>query len=166
MDTLTCLFDKALVKLLQELPFGLSRPDRARLVQDFTQGRAHLVFQFVLKLEAMREPPRLLFAAAHYDAAKSREAIRVCLQSASGHAKIRQLQADGMHAEAELFLGGSDLDTLPSLNEFVSSFLFGFAVERLVEGDHAAIHRAYGRARYHTEVFGNLMWCTTASFGP
>ena len=34
---------------------------------------------------------------------------------------------------------------------------FGFSIERLVEGDHAAIHRAFAKARYHTESFDSLV---------
>jgi hypothetical protein len=152
LETLTNMFDTALAHLLQTLPAGLPAQQRALLAQDFAQGRAHLVFQFVLKIHAMCEPPRLLYAMAHRNQIKAREAVRRCLVSDSRHPKILELLADPVRAEAELFLEGDDLNMLPNLATFIAGFAFGFAVERLVEGDHAAIHRAYAKARYHTEA--------------
>jgi hypothetical protein len=78
MDTLAVKFDRSLAQLLQELPAGLTGHDRARLVHDYSQGRAHLMFQFVLKLHAMQEPPRLLYGMAHHNPIKARAAVRVC----------------------------------------------------------------------------------------
>ncbi len=152
MEFLGSTFDKALNTLVQELPPGLTQEQRANLVGDFAQGRAHLMFQFVLKLEAMHEAPRLLFATAHHNRMKARDALRSCLDSSSKHPRIIELQTGELREEAERFLEGEVLEDLHLLGSFVASFAFAFAVERLVEGDHAAIHRAYGKARYHTEV--------------
>ena len=110
------------------------------------------MFQLSLKMHAMHEPPRLLYATAHHNLMKSRDALRRCLNSVCRHARILQLQSPVLRAEAEEFLEGESLNALPLLSQFVGSFMFGFAVERLVEGDHAAIHRAYAKARCHAEV--------------
>ena len=49
-----------------------------------------------------------------------------------------------------------ELAELPDLERWISSFKWGYAVERLVEGDHANIHRSYGRARAHCESYDSL----------
>ena len=52
--------------------------------------------------------------------------------------------------------GEMELAELPDLERWISSFKWGYAVERLVEGDHASIHRGYGRARAHCESYDSL----------
>lgn len=155
--TFSELFANMIVMALAAIPKSLSSKDRASLLQDLAAGRAHLAFQLTLKVSALRQPPWLLYATAHHSAMKARDALRQCLHSASPHAKIRELKTGTLAEEAREFLDGGDLHDLPVLAEFIGSFKFAFAVERLVEGDHAAIHRAYGRARNHSEAYDSLV---------
>lgn len=153
----TELFDNMSAQALLLLPGALTASDRSRLLQDLARGRAHLAFQLTLKITAIRQPPLLLFAVAHHSAAPARDALRHCLESASSHPKIRQLQSGQLLVEAHEFLSGADLHDLGALSVFVASLKFGFAVERQVEGDHAAIHHGYGKARHHSEPYDSLV---------
>jgi hypothetical protein len=156
-DAFSELFDDGLAQLLTSIPSTISAEQRAILAQDFSRGRAHLVFQFALKTHAMHTPPRLLYAAAHHNRLKSREALRQCLDHPCPHKRMRELNAEPLRSQAIAYLGGGSLDDLVELSSFLGTLSFGFVVERLVEGDHAAIHRAFARARSHSEAFDSLV---------
>jgi hypothetical protein len=151
------LLDCSLARLLLELPGTLTDAQRGALAQDFASGRTHLSFQMALKLHAMSEPPRLLYAAAHHNSLKSRDAVRRCLAHRPNHPLMAQLHAEPMKTQAVSYLEGIPLDDLPEFAAFLGSFSFGFAVERMVEGDHAAVHRGYGKARFHGESYDSLV---------
>ena len=156
MGNMESLLANMMARALLVIPASMSEALRTGLLQDLSAGRSHLVFQFTLKLAAMRSPPRLLFAIAHHNQVVARDAMRECLQCQSGHSKIRCLQQD-LSRDAIHWLQGQCLSELPALAEFIGALKFGFTVERLVEGDHAAIHRAYGSARSHTESYDSLV---------
>ena len=67
MEMISSLFDNLIAQAIALMPPSLSGKDRANLLEDLSRGRAHLVFQFTLKLSAMQQPPRLLHASSHHN---------------------------------------------------------------------------------------------------
>ena len=136
---------------------GLTPRERAKIVQEYERGRAHLLCSFTIKLAAYQTPPRLLLAGAHHNEDKAKSALARCLQHEGDCAHPAMLRVIELKDDAlEWIEGRAVMPDLPELETFVASLKFGYAVERLVEGDHASIHRAYGRSRNHTEAYDSL----------
>ena len=150
------LLDVSGVDVLMGLPSSITAAQKAILLWEFELGKAHLTFAFTLKLAAMQEPPRLLHALAHHSTLVARGATRRCLSCESVHPLIARLQGE-LREEAEAYLEGADLQESPSLLDFVASLKFGYSVERLVEGEHAALHHGYSKARRHSEAYDSLL---------
>lgn len=150
------LLDISGVDILMGLPSSITAAQKATLLWEFELGKAHLTFAFTLKLTAMQEPPRLLHALAHHSTLVARGAMRRCLSCESTHPLIAKLQGE-LREDAEAYLEGADLQESPSLLDFISSLKFGFSVERQVEGEHAALHHGYSKARRHSEAYDSLL---------
>ena len=156
-DVLASMFDVSATAILLELPATLSQAQRAKLLRDFELGRSHFSFSATLKLSAMMEPPRLIFAIAHHEQAKAKAALKQCMRSTCTHAAITRLQEGSLAEEAREFLDGACLGDLPELREHIAIYTFALVCERMVEGDHASIHRAYMKSRHHGESFDSLV---------
>ena len=111
-------------QLYLELPSGLLRQQKTACMQEFEAARAHLLFVTTLKLSYFREPPALLFGAAHHRRAEAMRAIQICLASTNTHARILRLQGD-LQDGAQLFFQGADLAELPALEQFVAELRWG-----------------------------------------
>lgn len=155
-EVLKGLLDKKLASLLLSLPASLDPGQRACLAKEFELGRMHFVFVLTLKLAAMEEPPRMIFGIAHHDDAKAKVMLQRCLACPCNHSVFARLQGGEVRAEAEQYLAGSPLMELPTFAEFVGELKFAYAVERLVEGDHARTSRAFKHAPSHSDAFDSL----------
>lgn len=155
-EVLKALLDKKLASLRLSLPASLDHGERARLAKEFELGRMHFIFALTLKLAAMEEPPRMIFWLAHHDEAKAKAMLQRCLACLCNHSVFARLQAGEMRAEAEQYLLGTPRMALPTFAEFVGELKFAYAVERLVEGDHACTHRAFRHALAHSDAFDSL----------
>ena len=150
------LCDVTAAQLMLSLPEDISEAERGVCLQEFERGRAHLLFEFTLKLHAYGSPPLLLFAVAHHKHDRMRRALKTCLEAQSKHPKIKMLQASPLREQAMQVLEGSDIQEHEELQMFVARLRFGSASERGVEAGHAIVNRRASGARCRTEAFDSL----------
>ena len=129
---------------------------RGECLQDYERGRAHLLFAFSLKLASYMEPPAVMLAAAHHRRGTSVHAIKVCLECDCQHPRIQRLKSHPLVDEANEYIEGEDLASLPNLSLFVAELRFGWSSERLVEGGHASVNLRAARSRNRTEAYDSL----------
>ena len=126
-------------ELLACLPRDISREDRAGILQEFERGRAHLVFVFNLRLGHWKQQPYCVFACAHLNKDVSKTALEQCLALPAQTSLVAKLQEPPLREQAEAYVNGEDLTTLPCLLQFLGMLRYCPVAERAVEGDHAQV---------------------------
>ena len=148
--------DTSAADLLLNLPNTLSPEQRGLLLGEFEKGRASLLFNIALKVNAMNVPPLLVFGVAHFNLQKAHDALRVCMDSDNTDGLMGELKSAHVLAEAHAWLDGESLSELPHMSAFVGKLRFAFSVERTIEGEHAAIHHFIRKAPHHTVAYVSL----------
>ena len=115
-----------------------------------------MLFAFSLKLASYMEPPAVMLAAAHHRRGTSVHAIKVCLECDCQHPRIQRLKSHPLVDQANEYIEGEDLASLPNLSLFVAELRFGWSSERLVEGGHASVNLRAARSRNRTEAYDSL----------
>ena len=107
----------------------------------------------------MMEPPTRAFAVGHFDKDKSTAALRCLLASSCEQPQVVALKREPSLAEVEMWLAEDEdeqeLD-LPHLEAYRAGMRFGYAAERLGEGQHADLHRTNLRAPNHTVAYDSV----------
>ena len=124
---------RRLAELYVALGTDLTTEERAECIRAFSAGRAHVMCILTLKLSAFEVPPLLVFAGAHYLREVSVRALRVCMTSGNMHSMLVDLRQPPLSLEAQEYVEGAHLHELPLLCEFLSTLLWSFGAERMVE---------------------------------
>ena len=136
---------------------NLSPMVRGQLMQEMETGRASVMFNFTLKLSPFSEPPWVASAVSHPDREVAISACRKCMLSTCGHPVIVELQQTRLRREAELFTeGDAVLSELPNLLVWAARLSFGYTVERIIEGEHAHLHRYVKHAPRHSMAYDSI----------
>ena len=145
------LAQRGQAQLLLATPVARLAPAaRTRVFDDFARARRYLAFAFTIKTSFWEQLPWALFAIAHDDVGKARDAACRCLrlyEAAGPDIRQQRLVADcctpGSIGRRQLaaFRDGAELSALPSLEFLVSRMRFAPVVERWIESRHALAKR-------------------------
>ena len=150
--------------LLLKMPASIPHEDRADIVHDFENGRAHVLLQFALKMNHWGAYPWAGYASACHDVDKSPEVLRAALASECSHPQIAALRESTTKEEIDVFLEdpsalfeSEDPHFLPKLRQWFASVQTICIAERRIEGKHAASKKGVTHAPHHSCPYVSLL---------
>ena len=96
-------------KMLLSIDGRLSASQRHGLVQDFEQGKSHIISTVVLKTSHFQEPPWLVYGVGHPDDGKALRCLDHCLASDCDHHYFLCLRAMPLAQQAQRWLAQGEV---------------------------------------------------------
>ena len=150
--------------LLLKMPARIPDADRAAIINDFENGRVHILLQLALKMSHWQAYPWAAYGAACCDEIQSPRILEAALASRNSHPQAEMLQNQSTQEEAESFMEdpatlfeSKDPHYLPELRRWFGAVRSISVVERRVEGKHATSKKGVSRAPHHSCPYVSLL---------
>lgn len=152
----------SLQQLLWNDLVGLNREERAIIMTEFDQGRAHCSYVMTLKMSDWQTLPLKMAAMAHLCEAVARDGARACrhqyLDTAAkpelhSHYTIQLFREFPLKAQLLRFIEGTARADLPRLDDYTSQFAVVRANDVSIERLHRLGELETHHAPHHSEAY-------------